>query len=499
MWKGEEEEEKEGKRKEPEPYHPPRGADRSPLAPGGALFPPRPAMASGDTLYIATDGSEMPAEIVELHEIEVETIPVETIETTVVGGEEDEEEEEEDECCEECGPHHPPHHYHHHQPMIALQPLVSDGDPSGAGGGAAGGGGGQLHLHHHHQEVILVQTREEVVGGDDSDGLRADDGFEDQILIPVPAPAGEDEYIEQTLVTVAAAGSKSGGGGSSSAGGGGRVKKGGSGKKSSKKSYLSGGGGGGAEGGGGRKWEQKQVQIKTLEGEFSVTMWASGKYAPDPSLPGPQATPAAARFASDSFVLKGGHVLMCVMGAAMFIARASMAAPRKDGGVCAAAAAAPARLRRGEGKMAAAAKMAAAEGSARGRQRAAGSRTRPQWRSFCSRGRRGVRAGTGCGANPASSLLPPSPPRRCRRRSPRRPVARSLPAPRPSLPRPPPPGALCPLSPPAPGRPARLPCLAAAALPAPRLPLPTLPRCRRRAPAAPLGRILMLNAGGVPG
>lgn len=281
MWKGEEE-----KREEPEPHHPPRGADRSPLAArGGALPPPRPAMASGDTLYIATDGSEMPAEIVELHEIEVETIPVETIETTVVGGEEDEEEEDEDECCEECGPHHPPHHYHHHQPMIALQPLVSDGDPSGAGGGAAGGGGGQLHLHHHHQEVILVQTREEVVGGDDSDGLRADDGFEDQILIPVPAPAGEDEYIEQTLVTVAAAGSKSGGGGSSSAGGGGRVKKGGSGKKSSKKSYLSGGGGGGAEGGGGRKWEQKQVQIKTLEGEFSVTMWASGKCAAGPHPP----------------------------------------------------------------------------------------------------------------------------------------------------------------------------------------------------------------------
>ena len=26
-----------------------------------------------------------------------------------------------------------------------------------------------------------------------------------------------------------------------------------------------------------KKWEQKQVQIKTLEGEFSVTMWASGK------------------------------------------------------------------------------------------------------------------------------------------------------------------------------------------------------------------------------
>lgn len=186
-------------------------------------------MASGDTLYIETDGSEMPAEIVELHEIEVETIPVETIETTVVGGDDDDDEDDED-----------------GQPMIALQPLVTD-DPSSI---------------HHHQEVILVQTREEVVGGDDSD-LHTDggSGFEDQILIPVPAPGVEDEYIEQTLVTVA---------GKSSVG---RVKRGGGtgGKKAGKKSYLS-----GAEAGG-RKWEQKQVQIKTLEGEFSVTMWASGK------------------------------------------------------------------------------------------------------------------------------------------------------------------------------------------------------------------------------
>ncbi|XP_062323766.1 transcriptional repressor protein YY1b isoform X2 [Osmerus eperlanus] len=176
-------------------------------------------MASGDTLYIETDGSEMPAEIVELHEIEVETIPVETIETTVVGGDDDDDDDE--------------------QPMIALQPLD---DPNSI---------------HHHQEVILVQTREEVVGGDDSD-LHADGGYDDQILIPVPAPGVEDEYIEQTLVTVA---------GKSSVG---RMKRGGgSGKKTGKKSYLS-----GAEASS-RKWEQKQVQIKTLEGEFSVTMWAS--------------------------------------------------------------------------------------------------------------------------------------------------------------------------------------------------------------------------------
>ncbi|XP_073709306.1 transcriptional repressor protein YY1b isoform X3 [Garra rufa] len=181
-------------------------------------------MATGETLYIEADGTEMPGEIVELHEIEVETIPVETIETTVVGGDDDDEDDEE------------------HQPMIALQPLVTD-DPS------------QVH---HHQEVILVQTREEVVGGDDSD-LRGDDGFEDQILIPVPAPGAEEEYIGQTLVTVA--GKSSVGRLSKKAASGG--------KKAGKKSYLS------AAEASGRKWEQKQVQIKTLEGEFSVTMWAS--------------------------------------------------------------------------------------------------------------------------------------------------------------------------------------------------------------------------------
>ncbi|XP_077321354.1 transcriptional repressor protein YY1-like [Lithobates pipiens] len=199
-------------------------------------------MASGDTLYIAADGSEMPAELVELHEIEVESIPVETIETTVVGGgeleEDDEEDEDDDDEDEEDddeedgtggGGGGPPLH---HPPMIALQPL--DEAP-------------------HHQEVILVQTREEVVGSED---LRPEDGYDDQILIPAPG-TGDEDYMEHSLLTSAGRsgthrGKRSGGGG----------------KRSGKKSgYLT-----GTEP---RKWEQKQVQIKTLEGEFSVTMWAS--------------------------------------------------------------------------------------------------------------------------------------------------------------------------------------------------------------------------------
>uniref|UniRef100_A0A6M2DTJ6 Putative transcription factor yy2-like protein n=1 Tax=Xenopsylla cheopis TaxID=163159 RepID=A0A6M2DTJ6_XENCH len=36
-----------------------------------------------------------------------------------------------------------------------------------------------------------------------------------------------------------------------------------------------------------RKWEQKQVQIKTMEGEFSVTMWASGTDDDEGSNPEP--------------------------------------------------------------------------------------------------------------------------------------------------------------------------------------------------------------------
>lgn len=247
-------------------------------------------MASGDTLYIAADGSEMPAELVELHEIEVESIPVETIETTVVGGDDDEDDDDD--------PHH--HHHHHHQPMIALQPLDADELSSV-----------------HHQEVILVQTREEVVGGDDSD-LRADGAYDDdQIAIPVPTPVGEVEYIEQTLVTVAG----------KSSGGGRGMKKGGSGKKSSKKSYLS-----GAEASG-RKWEQKQVQIKTLEGEFSVTMWASGECA-TPGFPS---------------LYAGSHVWMCRWAPPCSLD--SMADPKKHGRVCVCV--------RGPGKMAAAGASAA--------------------------------------------------------------------------------------------------------------------------------------------
>ena len=111
------------------------------------------------------------------------------------------------------------------QPMIALQPL-----PEAV-----------------HEEIVL-QTREEVVG----DLVSADS-------VPVPAPVIEITAEDVTSYRKGKAGKKKG--------------------KSPK--YLSNPGLGQELSldipTSHKKWEQKQVQIKTLEGEFSVTMWATGK------------------------------------------------------------------------------------------------------------------------------------------------------------------------------------------------------------------------------
>ena len=113
------------------------------------------------------------------------------------------------------------------QPMIALQPLP---EPA--------------------VEEIVLQTREEVVG--DPNLVYADS-------IPVPAP----EVEISTEETVPARKGK-----------GGR-RKGGKSRNLVSAASISGIGDLGLDPTS-KKWEQKQVQIKTLEGEFSVTMWASG-------------------------------------------------------------------------------------------------------------------------------------------------------------------------------------------------------------------------------
>ena len=113
------------------------------------------------------------------------------------------------------------------QPMIALQPLP---EPT--------------------VEETVLQTREEVVG---DPSLVYADGI-------VPAP--EIEISTEETVPVRK-------------GKGGR-KKGLKSRHLVNASNISSLGDLGLESTSAKKWEQKQVQIKTLEGEFSVTMWATG-------------------------------------------------------------------------------------------------------------------------------------------------------------------------------------------------------------------------------
>ena len=120
------------------------------------------------------------------------------------------------------------------QPMIALQPLA---EPE--------------------REEIVVQTTEEVI------------------------EESKQAVVEVSISTTPSSKQRKGRG--SKTKGLGRSGKGMANSASSSAAIASnsdrGGGSGETERSGTRKWEQKQVQIKTLEGEFAVTMWASGTFS----------------------------------------------------------------------------------------------------------------------------------------------------------------------------------------------------------------------------
>ncbi|XP_058793378.1 transcriptional repressor protein YY1-like isoform X2 [Phymastichus coffea] len=183
-------------------------------------------MASVGDINMAS--SDMIAEVEiqpDIQEVEIESIPVEI-------PCDDEEEEDDDVVSAE-------------EQMITLQAMPETG----------------------REEEIILQTQEEIVGGDPL-------GVYDQI----PVPDQDDIYVE------------------SSPGPSSRTTS--SGKKKARKSAA------GSQRfrpappehaifteipgeAKARKWEQKQVQIKTLEGEFSVTMWASGTDDDEGSNPEP--------------------------------------------------------------------------------------------------------------------------------------------------------------------------------------------------------------------
>lgn len=111
------------------------------------------------------------------------------------------------------------------QPMVALQPLPEPG-----------------------REEIILQTQEEIVCSED----------------PLSSVYDQMQVPDQEIYVETSPGPSRKGGRKGKRGSGGRFKG---------DNFLSDGHGTETKA---RKWEQKQVQIKTLEGEFSVTMWASG-------------------------------------------------------------------------------------------------------------------------------------------------------------------------------------------------------------------------------
>ena len=92
------------------------------------------------------------------------------------------------------------------------------------------------------EDTLLVQSSEEVIESDVTLSQRVD---HEDMAVPLP-----DHSLGGGANTSSSKKRKSGKGGKKSA------------QKNSKST---------------KKWEHKSVKIKTLEGEFSATMWASGK------------------------------------------------------------------------------------------------------------------------------------------------------------------------------------------------------------------------------
>ncbi|XP_040122599.1 transcription factor YY2 [Oryx dammah] len=140
------------------------------------------------------------------------------------------------------------HGGHNYPPLIALQPLFTNNPAQGDC-----------------DQEVMVQTQEEVVTCSQTESLQASD----QTIIP----GLDDSYFEQTLAPLS---------GSTSSLACNRTKKPSSHgqkrdqKRNGKKGYPGGEAmAGSSSGAGPKKWEQKQVPIQTLEGQFSVTMWSA--------------------------------------------------------------------------------------------------------------------------------------------------------------------------------------------------------------------------------
>lgn len=203
-------------------------------------------MDSHESFYV-TDDLELYPEIVGLQQVQVAPLPEESLyeetpteESVSVETMGTEAIKEYDDVASNWF-----HGGHHYPPLIALQPLFTNSPAQGDC-----------------DQEVMVQTQEEVVTCSQTETLQASD----QTIIP----GLDDSYFEQILAPLS---------GSKSSLACNRTRKPSSHgqKRNGKKGYPGGEAtaAGSSSGAGPKKWEQKQVQIQTLEGQFSVTMWSA--------------------------------------------------------------------------------------------------------------------------------------------------------------------------------------------------------------------------------
>eukprot|EP00070_Physeter_catodon_P031701 XP_028338595.1 transcription factor YY2 isoform X5 [Physeter catodon] len=164
-----------------------------------------------------------PVETVSVETVPVEIVPVETMAVEVADGS----------CV---------HYGHHHPSLIMLQPFIISTPNQGD----------------HNEEMMMVEMQEEVVGYYQSDDVQVSN-LENKMVIL----ADEDDCFQETLAPLSPSTSSSAYSHSR--------KHSGQGRKPSGKARA-----GSSSEVGSKKGEQEQVHIKTLEGEFAVTICSVG-------------------------------------------------------------------------------------------------------------------------------------------------------------------------------------------------------------------------------
>ncbi|XP_033616053.1 transcription factor YY2 [Fukomys damarensis] len=192
-------------------------------------------MASDDITYL-TENMELPPEFLELQQVDKEATPRDT------GGMQTLLHQDTGDSWVHGGYHYPP--------LFALQPVVTSNVSND-----------------NLQELILVQTREEVVDYCDLDSQQVNSEFKGQVIVPVD---GEDNYFQSTQVSLPSSATPSSSDHSANHSSHSKKCKG---KGNSSEARAE----GSSSKVGSKNWQQKPVEVQTLQEIFPVKLSSSNE------------------------------------------------------------------------------------------------------------------------------------------------------------------------------------------------------------------------------